>query len=121
MANRVRAWPATFHGTIYLALRAMQAINHFCYQKSLVIQVKQHTTVSFQRGTLSVATFNPAILAQRGPASFESVGQPDLVHDILSIVRKVIRDAMNPPAESRKTLWYTTAKPAINEKFRLLE
>jgi hypothetical protein len=85
----------------------------------LVVEVEQNAAIILKWCTLSVTAPDTAVLAQRGPTSPEPVCQPDLVLNVLGIVREMVRSAVNQPAKVRKSFCHTAAEPSIQEELRL--
>jgi len=74
--------------------------------------------VDFERRALRVTAFDPTVLAQRRPTPLKSVGQPDLVLDILCVVGEVFRRTVHMPAKLGKPFRHSTPEAAIQEELR---
>lgn len=98
----------------------METGDHLRHEQPLVVQVEQHSAMGLEWRALDMTSFDTAVFAQWRPTVIQAVGQPGLVLDILCVVRKVLRCAMNTPTKVRESLRHTTSKPAIQEELRLL-
>jgi hypothetical protein len=79
----------------------MEAVNHVCSDQLLVVGVEEHCFVAFKRRACPRAPLDSTVLAEWHPATFEPLGQPNLVLDVLSIVGEVFDRSMHGPSQVR--------------------
>lgn len=101
-----------------LALRVVEAADHFVDLQLLVVEVEHRRVELDQRPALDLPATNSTVFVEREPAVRESVVHPYVVVHVLGIVRKVIDHAVDKPPELPQVCCDPGTQAAVEEELR---
>ncbi len=85
---RVGGGTASAHCPMDRLTVSVEPFDHLDTAQLLIVEVEEHRLTLQDRSDLQVPALDPAVLRKRNPRLVETVGDPLLIGDILSVVGK---------------------------------